>query len=280
MKKRNLIALSIFVIFYISFGIFLTLNQEKVVYHPFPQDFQSCSNFVEAEKITYQGTRMYVSTTTGPTVVLYHGNAGSACDRDFYAAQFVQAEHGYIIVEYAGFSNDAREPSHELIKQDVENVISYLKSENIEKVIVAGESIGTGFATYHASLAPPERLLLISPFTNLSDIAKERFWFYPTSLLVDNALDNVESIKNYSGEVTIIHGAEDSIIPHKLGQRLFESILSEKNFITITGVGHNDLFTVQQTYTAIQDFLTQEARFNVEVQHQLTHRLSIQCIQV
>ncbi len=258
MKKRNIIALSIFAIFYISFGIFLTLNQEKVVYHPFPQDFQSCTNLVEAEKVTYQGTRMYVSTTTGPIVVLYHGNAGSACDRDFYANQFTQAGYNYIIVEYTGFSNDSQEPSHELIKQDVKNVISYLKSENIEKVIVAGESIGSGFAAYHASLAPPERLLLISPFTNLSAMAKERFWFYPTSLLVDNALDNVEALKNYGGEVTIIHGDEDSIIPHKLGQRLFESIPSEKDFITIAGAGHNDLFTTQQTYTTIQDFLTQE----------------------
>jgi len=197
MKKRNIVALAIFALFYISFGVFLTLNQEKIVYHPFEQDFASCSNFASAEKITYQGTRMYVSTTTGPTVVLYHGNAGSACDRYFYAAQFVQAGYGYIIVEYAGFSNDPREPSHELIKQDVGNVIAYLQSENTEESIVVGESIGTGFATHHARLHPPERLLLISPFTNLSDIAKERFWFYPTSLLVDNALDNVASLKNY-----------------------------------------------------------------------------------
>jgi hypothetical protein len=130
--SRNIIALSIFILFYISFGVFLTLNQEKIVYHPFAQDFESCSNFSSAEKITYQGTRMYVSTTTSPTIVLYHGNAGSACDRYFYAAEFTQAGYGYIIVEYAGFSNDIREPSHELIKKDVENVISYLQSENTE----------------------------------------------------------------------------------------------------------------------------------------------------
>jgi len=258
MKKRNIVALAIFALFYISFGVFLTLNQEKIVYHPFPGDFESCSNFASAEKITYQGTRMYVSTTTGPTIVLYHGNAGSACDRYFYAAEFTQAGYGYIIVEYAGFSNDIREPSHELIKKDVENVISYLQSKNIEESIVVGESIGTGFATHHAHLDPPERLLLISPFTNLSDIAKERFWFYPTSLLVDDALDNVASLKNYSGEVTIIHGTDDSIIPYKLGRQLFESITTEKNFISITGVGHNDLFTVQQTFSALQDFLRQE----------------------
>jgi len=258
MKRRNIFALVVFVIFYISFGVFLTFNQEKIIYQPSAQDFAACLNFVEAEKITHQGTRMYVSTTTGPMVVLYHGNAGSACDRGVYAAQFTQAGYGYIIVEYAGFSNDTREPGHELIQQDVKNVISYLKNMEVEELVVVGESIGTGFASYHASLAPPEKLLLISPFTNLSDIAKERFWFYPTSLLVDNALDNVEALKNYRGKVAIIHGTEDSIIPYQLGRRLFASVPAEKEFISIAGAGHNDLFTVEQTYAAIQDFLTQE----------------------
>jgi hypothetical protein len=257
-KRRNIVALVMFIVFYISFGMFLTFNQEKIIYQPSAQDFAACLNFIKAEKITHQGTRMYVSATTGPMVVLYHGNAGSACDRGVYAAQFTQAGYGYIIVEYAGFGNDTKRPSHELIKQDVKNVISYLESIKMEKLVVVGESIGTGFASHHASLAPPEKLLLISPFTNLSDIAKERFWFYPTSLLVDNALDNVEALKNYRGKVVIIHGTKDSIIPYQLGQGLFTSIPTEKEFISIVGASHNDLFTLEQTYTAMQEFLTQD----------------------
>jgi pimeloyl-ACP methyl ester carboxylesterase len=201
---------------------------------------------------------MYVSTTTGPVVVLYHGNAGSACDRAFYTQFFTDAGYGYVLVEYAGFSNDPREPSHELIKQDVRNVISYLQTTKVNGVAIVGESIGTGFAAYHASLAPPQKLLLITPFTDLLDIAKGRFWLYPTSLLVDNALDNTTALKNYRGNVTIIHGAEDSIIPYKLGQRLFNSLSAEKEFVTITGSDHNDLFTYQETSTAIQNFLTQK----------------------
>jgi esterase/lipase len=258
MKKRNKIALSIFVVFYISFGVFITLNQESIVYHPFPQDFVSCPGFEEAKKVTYQGTRMYVSETSGPTAVLYHGNAGSACNRDFYANLFTQANYSYIIVEYAGFSNDVQSPSHELIKQDVKNVISYLEKENVERVVVVGESIGTGFAAYHASIAPPKELLLISPFTDLKDVARGRFWFYPTSLLVDNALDNIEALHTYTGEVTIIHGTEDKIIPYKLGEKLYNSIQTEKNITPVQDAGHNNLFTFEETYSAINEFLELE----------------------
>ena len=258
MKKRNVVALSIFAIFYISFGTLLTLNQEKVVYQPFPQDFNSCERFTNAEKVTFNGTRMYVHNTDKPVAVLYHGNAGSACDRDLYANLFTQAGYSYVIVEYAGYSNDSRTPTHNLVKEDVRNVVEYLDSKNISNISIVGESIGTGAASYHASLQAPEKLILVSPFTDLYDIARNRFWFYPTSLLVDNAFDNQAALQNYESKLLIIHGSKDSIIPFKLGKELFDGLSAEKEFVTIEGAGHNDLFSYQQTHVVIQEFLTQE----------------------
>ena len=71
MKKRNVITISIFLVFYVSFGAYLYLNQEKIVYQPFAQDFNSCSDFSEAEKVTYRDTRMYIKKNgTEPVVVL------------------------------------------------------------------------------------------------------------------------------------------------------------------------------------------------------------------
>ena len=255
MRKRNKIALSILAIVYLLFGAFLALYQESIVYYPNSQDFVNCIDFQSAEKINFKGTRMYVKDTNKPTIVLYHGNAGSACDRSFYADIFTHAGYGYIIVEYVGYSNDSRKPTHDLIKNDVQNVVAYIHENHISNVTVVGESIGTGIASYHVSLQSPNKLLLISPFTNLADVAKNRFWFYPTSILVDNAFDNVDNLNHYRNPVTIIHGDNDTIIPHELGQELFESLVTQKEFVTIQGAGHNDLFAYPETYTAITNLL-------------------------
>ncbi len=256
MLKRNKIALSLFVVFYISFGAYLTIFQERIVYLPGYQDFLDCENFRDADKVTWQGTRMYVANLDRPTVVLYHGNAGSACDRFFYADIFTRAGYGYIIVTYAGYSNDTRRPSHELIKQDVRAVISFVNENKIPYLVVVGESIGTGVASYHASVQAPDRLLLITPFTSLAAVARERFWFYPTSLLVDNAFDNVALLSQYQNPVRIIHGDNDFVIPYRLGRDLYNSLPNtQKEFITIAGAGHNDLFLRTETYEAITSFL-------------------------
>lgn len=255
MKRHNKIAIAIFVIFYVSFGALITLNQEGVVYRPNSQDFMSCKYFKEAEKVNHLGTRMYVKDTDKPIVVLYHGNAGSACDRFFYANMFTQAGYGYIVVEYTGYGNDSKKPSHDKIKNDVKNVLTYINENQLSRITIVGESIGTGVASYHSSLQSPDKLLLISPFSNLVDIAKSRFWFYPTSILVDNAFDNVSKLSRYQNPITIIHGSNDRVIPYKLGQKLYESIKAQKTFITIAGAGHNDLFIYPEIYITIENFL-------------------------
>jgi len=255
MQRKNSIALGIFVLFYISFGAYLTLNQERIVYQPFPQDFDSCAALPDAERVTFNGTRMYVYKTDKQTVILYHGNAGSACDRALYANLFSQAGYGYILVEYAGYSNDPLPPTHNRIKNDVRNVIAYTQTEEITSITLVGESLGTAVASYHTSLQAPEKLLLISAFTDLTDIAGDRFWFYPTSLMVDNAFDNVTALQNYTGATLFIHGGNDTLSPIKLATQLYGSLPSDKKFVTIPGAGHNNLFAHQETYDAIAAFL-------------------------
>jgi hypothetical protein len=201
---------------------------------------------------------MYVSGTDKPVVVLYHGNAGSACDRAGYAQLFVDAGYDYVIIEYAGYGGDARTPTHKLIKQDAHNVIDWLEQNNITDITLVGESIGGGVASYHTSLAPPAKLLLITPFTNLTAVASQRFWFYPTSLLVENAYDNVTNLENYGGPTHIIHGKEDQLIPYSLGRELYESLSGDKTFVSIENAGHNNLFAAPETFEAIEEFLARE----------------------
>ena len=256
-KKRNMIAVSIFIGFYVLFGIHLTLSQEKLIYYPSPQDFETCVSFSDVEKISYKGTRMYVDLKGDYVVVVYHGNAGSACHRDYLAREINKAGHGYIVVEYAGYSNDSLKPSHKRIRQDVKNVIEYLEHQDVSNIILLGESIGVGVASYHASIKSPSRMILISAFASLKDLARRHFWYYPTFLMVNDVYDNVDLLKEYKGKIVILHGDKDSIIPQASSIKLKESLTTDNiTYVSLSGLGHNDLFSSQETYQALQDALT------------------------
>lgn len=257
LQKKNLRdILWIFLGAYVAYGAYLTLAQERIIYQPTPQDFSACADLAQAEKITYQGTRMYFKNNGSRVVVLYHGNHGSACDRAFLAELFEQAGYSYILPEYAGYSNDTVKPSHERIKKDVENVTRFLQEKNFSEVLVVGESLGTRFSAYHTSLAPPQKLLLISAFPSLTDIAREVFWYYPVSLLVKDSFNNARLIADFPGDVLMLHGEKDDIIPLKLGQKLFENLaVVHKKLIVVKEVGHNDIFFAEESWQAIYGFL-------------------------
>ncbi len=242
--------------FYLVFGVILTVFQQRIIYQPFPRDFDSCAALSSAENIRHQGTRMYFKNNGPRLAVLYHGNAGSACDRAFYADMFEQAGYSYLLPEYAGYSSDTVKPSHELLKKDVENVAGFLAERRFPEIVVVGESLGSIFASYHVSLAPPHKLLLISPFTSFVDIAKVHYWYYPVSLLVKNPLDNARLLDNFSGEMLLIHGDKDRIVPLTLGKKLFNEIATPlKKMVVIPQAGHNNLFLFPETEQTILDFL-------------------------
>lgn len=249
-------ALLFFVIFYVVFGVWLTVFQEEIIYMPFAQDFKNCPAFSSAEAIQFGTTRAYYKMVGENLAVLYHGNAGSACDRDYWATIFERSGYSYLIVEYTGYSSDENRPSHAGIKENVRDVVAFISSHQFTHVLVVGESIGSGPASFHASLLPPEKLLLVSAFSDLKELGESIYWFYPASLMVKNAFDNVTLLQEYRGDVLVVHGKNDTVIPEKIGRTLFAGINSDsKGFISIAGAGHNDIFSFPDTTTAMYGFL-------------------------
>jgi len=258
-KTRNRNALIVFGLFYFGFGVWLTIHQERFIYRPHGHHFGACMALAKSETLVHNGTRLYITGTTQPVVVLYHGNAGSACDRAWYERFTTAAGYDLALVEYTGYGGDMRRPTHAQVKNDVHNVIAYLQEQQRPIAAVIGESIGSGPASYHTRLAPPPKLLLITPFTDLVSLVSEHVWFYPTSLLVNNAFRPINYLASYRGHVTIVHGTEDTVAPITLGRDLYDALSTEdKKFIRVYGADHNDLFLFADSMEAIKNFLSKE----------------------
>lgn len=255
MKKALKRIFIILLAVYFWFGIYIFFFQSKYIYFPDNQDFSKCSAFNTAQKLNLNGTRAYYKKNSDKLVVFYHGNAGSACDRAFLKNEFEKLRYSYIIVEYAGYSNDSRNPSKELILQDARNVNDFLSTLEYSHLVLAGESIGGSVALYHSTIAKEDKVLLLSPFDDILNIARKNYPIYPIKLLLKERYDNKEWIGDLSN-IMIIHGQDDKIIPIEESKKLFEKInIKDKKFIEIDGAGHNDLFNFSDTYSWIYTYL-------------------------
>ena len=253
--KTTIILFVILVVVYISMGLMLYFRQKEIIYYPTKQDFDACRAFAQAEKLNMNGTRAYFERNTDTVAVFYHGNAGSACGRT-YIKRFIEgAGHSYLIVEYAGYSNDKRKPSKELLFQDAENVTKFIEENNFQKVLLIGESLGSAVAAHHANVGRYDAMLLLTPFDSLANVAQSAFPHYPAKWLLKEDYDNVAMLKD-KDNIWIMHGTRDRVIPIKRSKALFEELEGQNNeYHEVPGAGHNNLFGFEETIKIVNSFV-------------------------
>lgn len=259
MFRTNIIRLAIIVIMtFLVVSVYMFVNQKSYIYFPDNQNFDICPGFADSEKIREGGTRMYYlpADLADMVAVYYHGNAGSACDRSFVKDGLKKQGFSLLFVEYAGYSDDDRRPSRDLIMQDAKNANEFISRLGYKKIVLIGTSLGTAVAAYHQTLQRPEKMVLLTPFDKLSEVGKINYPFLPVNFLLTEEYDTAGWMKNYTGEVIIIHGTDDEIIPVKLAERLYNLIPSnDKKFITIEGATHNTLLDWPEVWRLIIEFV-------------------------
>jgi len=61
-------------------------------------------------------------------------------------------------------------------------------------------------------------------------------------LLPWDRFDNWKRIKKIKQPLLLIHGDADEVVPYSHGEALFSAHQGEKEFMSLPGVGHNDLW--------------------------------------
>ena len=237
---------------------YLSLTQMNQIYFPTNQDFESCALLPEAEPITFGNTRAYYRDQGEALVVLYHGNAGSACDRAWYALElFDPLELSYLIVEYTGYSNDTEQPSAEKIRANAEDVVQFIKESKHDRIAVIGESIGSGPASYQASLLEPDVLIYSTPFESLERLGKEVYPLFPVSLLIRENFDNPPFVKDLNIPIHIVHGEKDEIISVEHVTDFYNKLTTKEKTLTIVkDAGHNDIYNATEWNERMRELLT------------------------
>jgi uncharacterized protein len=191
-----------------------------------------------------------------PTFVYFHGNAGHLGERAFKARFFVDRGYGFMLTSYRGYSGNPGSPTEAGIYRDARAALAFLAGSGVDagKIVIYGESLGTGVAVEMARETTPAALVLEAPFTSLADVAAARFWWTPARWLVRDRFDSLAKIPAIGCPLLIVHGARDGTVPEKFGKRLFVAAPQPKEFHVLPEAGHADLFE-HGAAGLVEDFL-------------------------
>lgn len=246
------------VVLYLGVLVLVTLFQRKLIYFPSRGSEEEVVAYAKAEGLVpwrnargdLIGFHSFPRETARSPVLVFHGNAGFAAHRSYFARLF--RDHPVFIVEYPGYGARDGKPKEATIKAAAEAALGELvggvSRSGWESILVVGESIGSGPATWLAGRYPDvvRGVLLITPFTSLVDVAASQFPFLPVRILLRERWDNVRHLAGYPGPVGILLAAEDSVVPARFGRELHDQYEGKTQLWTVAGADHN---TIMQNLT-------------------------------
>jgi uncharacterized protein len=221
--------LLIAVLAYAMLCVFFMLFQRSFLYQSPNQEFRTCPSFKSSDLHSENGTRFYLVLRSPRVGIVYHSNFDTACDRGAWDARFRRQNISTLLVEYAGYADNPVQTTQRAIERDVEHIISFLSKRNLTRVVVVGESFGTGPAAYHASLTPVETLILIAPFSRLSDVAAGQFPYLPARHLLIDEFDNIAALSQFQGRTVIMHPDTDRLSTPESARQLYNSLPGQKS---------------------------------------------------
>lgn len=255
--KKSLTAAALLVVAgYCAVVLHLFLSQKDFIYIPDrerldPREFGAAGMspvvISSGKDIILEGWHQPPAGAGYPTIVYFHGagNAVQLAIRYFKARPYLEEGYGFLVAGYRGFSGNAGAPSEGGLYRDAAAWMQWLIREKKipeEKIILYGQSLGTGVATEIALRFPAvAAIILESPFTSMTDVAAGRFPFVPVRVLLTERFDSFSRIASVRRPLLVLHGEKDFFVPHELGRKLYERANDPKKFISVKEAGHADL---------------------------------------
>ena len=176
MKYLYLITSSL-IIAYLVVLIFIYFYQRNLLYHPSENnyqndeaqfDFEEVNVEVEGE-IKLKSWLINKDFTKLKTLLMFHGNAGDLSNRIYKLNELNKLNINILLISWRGFSGNKGSPTEQNLYKDAEAAIKWLNKKKVDnnKIILYGESLGTGVAVEMAKKNIFNSIILESPFTSI-----------------------------------------------------------------------------------------------------------------
>ena len=180
-------------------------------------------------------------------LLYFHGNAGNLAHRGEKVRRLRDAGLSVFIIDYRGYGRSEGSPGEDGSYMDGRAAYDYLTGLSgigTSAVVVYGTSLGGAIAVDVAANRAASGMILESTFSSAKDVAAVAYPFLPVRFMMKTRLDSESRISSIHIPLLFIHGSDDSIIPIRLGRKLFNAANEPKEFHVIRGADHNDVFVV------------------------------------
>ena len=252
---RNLaILLLVPLLAYLALCVLMFLGQRSQIYFPV-RESQAAGATVLRLASGDANLKIWVVSRPGPRAIVYFG--GNAEDVGGNLTEFTAAFPGHTLyfVNYRGYAGSSGTPSEAGLLADATVVYDQLRQRHAE-ISVIGRSLGSGVAVHLASVREVHRLVLVTPFDSMVNVARAHFRYLPVGLLMRDRYESASRVPTVRAPTLVLIAGSDEIIPRARSEALVSAFpASQVSVGVLAGRTHNDLGLDLQYLERIGKFL-------------------------
>jgi pimeloyl-ACP methyl ester carboxylesterase len=228
------------VVVYCALCAALFFYQRKLIYFPQPRAPVSGATTLG---LPIEGGQVLVTALprSGPAALLYFGGNAEDVSHNLPGLSTALPGHAIYLMHYRGFGGSAGQPSEAALVADAVALFDKVQAEHA-RVVVVGRSLGSGVAVQLASLRPVARLVLVTPYDSLQELAAQQFPYFPVRWLLRDRFESWRYAQALSVPTLVIAAEHDEVIPRRSTEALYQRFRTGvAAFKMLPGTGHNTI---------------------------------------
>lgn len=181
-----------------------------------------------------------------PVLAFFHGNAGNLGSRIHKAQYYIDQGYGVLLAEYRGYGGNPGKPTEQGLYRDARAYMKWLsdvQSIDANRLVLYGESLGTGVAIEMALAFPSKALVLDVPYYSVLEMSAFRAPFVPfIEIMAKDHFRSDLKIQKVNRPVLFGIAQHDIVIPARFGSKLYLTAKEPKVMHLYEGAGHMGIY--------------------------------------
>lgn len=239
--SRILMYLGVIVVaLYLALCVALFVFQRALIYFPQPAAVSAAQTLLTLSVADAQ-VQVSVRPHAGRNALIYFGGNAEDVSRNLPAFSQAFPDYALYLLHYRGFGASSGSPSEEAISRDALTLFDMVYDAH-PHIAVVGRSLGSGVAVRLASQRPASRLILITPYNSLEDLAVRLYPVFPVKWLLQDKFESWKYAEHISIPTLLLAAEHDEVIPRSSTEELHEHFAKGVAALkVIPGVGHNSI---------------------------------------
>ena len=219
-------------------GLFLL--QRSLIFFPQPRRAGAADSIIKV-KVPDAVLEVSARQLAGPDAVLYFGGNAEDVSGSLPSLAAAFPMHALYLMHYRGYGGSSGKPSEAALFADALALFDQLHAQHPNMTVI-GRSLGSGVAVHLASLRPVARLVLVTPYDSLAELAAQQFPLFPVRFLLTDKFESWRYAPLVTVPTTLVMASDDEVIPRASSERLLTRFKpGVAHSVVIADSGHNTL---------------------------------------